>query len=67
MLYQGVGLSGILSVLIGGMVTKFYTHLNLIDEASQEKAKFISSLLAHLSEAFVFLNLGRINAFLKKA
>jgi sodium/hydrogen exchanger 8 len=57
MLAEGLGLSGIVSILFTGMVMKHYTYSNL----SENSQRFVSSffhLLSSLAETFVFIYMG---------
>ncbi|XP_048432373.1 sodium/hydrogen exchanger 6 [Pyrus x bretschneideri] len=54
---QGLGLSGIVSILFTGMVMKHYTYSNL----SENSQRFVSSffhLISSLAETFVFIYMG---------
>ncbi|KAM2912812.1 hypothetical protein FF1_005409 [Malus domestica] len=57
MLAEGLGLSGIVSILFTGMVMKHYTYSNL----SENSQRFVSSffhLISSLAETFVFIYMG---------
>ncbi|KAL9276310.1 hypothetical protein ACSQ67_026148 [Phaseolus vulgaris] len=57
MLAEGLGLSGIVSILFTGMVMKHYTFSNL----SRSSQRFVSSffeLISSLAETFVFIYMG---------
>ncbi|KAL2339310.1 hypothetical protein Fmac_013756 [Flemingia macrophylla] len=57
MLAEGLGLSGIVSILFTGMVMKHYTYSNL----SQSSQRFVSAffeLISSLAETFVFIYMG---------
>ncbi|KAL4398295.1 hypothetical protein AHAS_Ahas01G0277600 [Arachis hypogaea] len=57
MLAEGLGLSGIVSILFTGMVMKHYTYSNL----SRSSQRFVSSffeLISSLAETFVFIYMG---------
>lgn len=57
MLAEGLGLSGIVSILFTGMVMKHYTFSNL----SNNSQRFVSAffhLLSSLAETFVFIYMG---------
>ncbi|KAK7331208.1 hypothetical protein VNO77_25426 [Canavalia gladiata] len=57
MLAEGVGLSGIVSILFTGIVMKHYTFSNL----SQSSQRFVSAffeLISSLAETFVFIYMG---------
>ncbi|GAV70272.1 LOW QUALITY PROTEIN: Na_H_Exchanger domain-containing protein [Cephalotus follicularis] len=57
MLAEGVGLSGIVSILFTGMVMKHYTFSNL----SEKSQRFVSAffhLISSLAETFVFIYMG---------
>ncbi|KAL4627949.1 hypothetical protein ACB092_05G203300 [Castanea dentata] len=57
MLAEGVGLSGIVSILFTGIVMKHYTFSNL-SEKSQQFAQAFFHLLSSLAETFVFIYMG---------
>ncbi|XP_008811144.2 sodium/hydrogen exchanger 6-like isoform X2 [Phoenix dactylifera] len=57
MLAEGLGLSGIVSILFTGIVMKRYTFSNL-SEKSQHFASAFFHLLSSLAEAFVFIYMG---------
>ncbi|XP_062199945.1 sodium/hydrogen exchanger 6-like [Phragmites australis] len=57
MLAEGVGLSGIVSILFTGIVMKRYTFYNLSEESQRFTARFFH-LLSSLAEAFVFIYMG---------
>ncbi|XP_010928157.1 sodium/hydrogen exchanger 6 isoform X2 [Elaeis guineensis] len=57
MLAEGLGLSGIVSILFTGIVMKHYTFSNL-SEKSQHFAAAFFHLLSSLAEAFVFIYMG---------
>uniref|UniRef100_A0A0R0J927 Sodium/hydrogen exchanger n=1 Tax=Glycine max TaxID=3847 RepID=A0A0R0J927_SOYBN len=57
MLAEGLGLSGIVSILFTGMVMKHYTYSNL----SRSSQRFVSAffeLISSLAETFVFIYMG---------
>ncbi|KAJ1427093.1 Cation/H+ exchanger [Sesbania bispinosa] len=57
MLAEGLGLSGIVSILFTGMVMKHYAYSNL----SQNSQRFVSAffeLISSLAETFVFIYMG---------
>ncbi|PRQ28160.1 putative cation/H+ exchanger, cation/H+ exchanger, CPA1 family [Rosa chinensis] len=57
MLAEGLGLSGIVSILFTGMVMKHYTYSNL----SENSQRFVSAffhLISSLAETFVFIYMG---------
>ncbi|RDX83538.1 Sodium/hydrogen exchanger 6 [Mucuna pruriens] len=57
MLAEGLGLSGIVSILFTGIVMKHYTYSNL----SQSSQRFVSAffeLISSLAETFVFIYMG---------
>ena len=56
-LAETIDLSGIVTVLFVGMVTKQYTMSNVSD-AGATLAAFIFPCISYLMEAFVFLNIG---------
>nr|XP_028954840.1 sodium/hydrogen exchanger 6 isoform X1 [Malus domestica] len=57
MLAEGLGLSGIVSILFTGMVMKHYTYSNL-SENSQRFASSFFHLISSLAETFVFIYMG---------
>ncbi|KAH7546976.1 hypothetical protein FEM48_Zijuj01G0258200 [Ziziphus jujuba var. spinosa] len=57
MLAEGLGLSGIVSILFTGIVMKHYTFSNL-SESSQQFASAFFHLLSSLAETFVFIYMG---------
>ena len=57
LLSEALEMSGIVTTLFCGMTMREYAHGNL-DPDSRTDAAFITSLLAHMSETAVFLNLG---------
>ncbi|PWZ14702.1 Sodium/hydrogen exchanger 6 [Zea mays] len=57
MLAEGIGLSGIISILFTGIVMKRYTFSNLSDDSQRFTARFFH-LLSSLAEAFVFIYMG---------
>uniref|UniRef100_A0A8R7UIX8 Cation/H+ exchanger transmembrane domain-containing protein n=1 Tax=Triticum urartu TaxID=4572 RepID=A0A8R7UIX8_TRIUA len=54
---QGLGLSGIVSILFTGMVMKHYTYSNLSDNSQRFVSAFFH-LLSSLAETFVFIYMG---------
>ncbi|WVZ64129.1 hypothetical protein U9M48_013695 [Paspalum notatum var. saurae] len=57
MLAEGLGLSGIVSILFTGMVMKHYTYSNLSDNSQRFVSAFFH-LLSSLAETFVFIYMG---------
>ncbi|RRT78385.1 hypothetical protein BHM03_00025726 [Ensete ventricosum] len=57
MLAEGLGLSGIVSILFTGIVMKHYTFSNL-SEKSQHFAAAFFHLISSLAETFVFIYMG---------
>ncbi|KAG0498324.1 hypothetical protein HPP92_003015, partial [Vanilla planifolia] len=57
MLAEGIGLSGIVSILFTGIVMKHYTFSNL-SESSQRFAASFFHLISSLAETFVFIYMG---------
>uniref|UniRef100_K4A063 Cation/H+ exchanger transmembrane domain-containing protein n=1 Tax=Setaria italica TaxID=4555 RepID=K4A063_SETIT len=57
MLAEGIGLSGIVSILFTGIVMKRYTFSNLSEDSQRFTARFFH-LLSSLAEAFVFIYMG---------
>ncbi|KAM0874479.1 hypothetical protein ACQ4PT_037397 [Festuca glaucescens] len=57
MLAEGLGLSGIVSILFTGMVMKHYTYSNLSDNSQRFVSSFFH-LLSSLAETFVFIYMG---------
>ncbi|KAJ7946489.1 Sodium/hydrogen exchanger [Quillaja saponaria] len=57
MLAEGLGLSGIVSILFTGIVMKHYTFSNL-SESSQRFASAFFHLISSLAETFVFIYMG---------
>ncbi|XP_050105599.1 sodium/hydrogen exchanger 6-like [Malus sylvestris] len=57
MLAEGLGLSGIVSILFTGMVMKHYTYSNL-SENSQRSVSSFFHLISSLAETFVFIYMG---------
>ncbi|TVU09997.1 hypothetical protein EJB05_43499 [Eragrostis curvula] len=57
MLAEGLGLSGIVSILFTGIVMKRYTFCNLSEDSQRFTARFFH-LLSSLAEAFVFIYMG---------
>jgi sodium/hydrogen exchanger 8 len=57
MLAEGLGLSGIVSILFTGIVMKHYTFSNL-SEKSQQFAHAFFHLISSLAETFVFIYMG---------
>ncbi|KAF5742807.1 Na+/H+ antiporter 6 isoform 2 [Tripterygium wilfordii] len=57
MLAEGIGLSGIVSILFTGMVMKHYSFSNLSENSQQFVAGFFH-LLSSLAETFVFIYMG---------
>ncbi|XP_020090431.1 sodium/hydrogen exchanger 6-like isoform X1 [Ananas comosus] len=57
MLAEGLGLSGIVSILFTGIIMKHYTFSNL-SEKSQNFAAAFFHLLSSLAETFVFIYMG---------
>nr|DAD24242.1 TPA_asm: hypothetical protein HUJ06_025705 [Nelumbo nucifera] len=57
MLAEGLGLSGIVSILFTGIVMKHYTFSNLSENSQQFVAAFFH-LISSLAETFVFIYMG---------
>ncbi|XP_054802205.1 sodium/hydrogen exchanger 6-like isoform X2 [Prosopis cineraria] len=57
MLSEGLGLSGIVSILFTGMVMKHYTYSNL-SESSQRFVSAFFHLISSLAETFIFIYMG---------
>ncbi|XP_051188346.1 sodium/hydrogen exchanger 6 [Lolium perenne] len=57
MLAEGLGLSGIVSILFTGIVMKRYTFYNLSADSQRFTARFFH-LLSSLAEAFIFIYMG---------
>ncbi|KAK4356705.1 hypothetical protein RND71_025676 [Anisodus tanguticus] len=57
MLAEGLGLSGIVSILFTGVVMKRYTYTNL-SESSQRFVSAFFHLISSLAETFVFIYMG---------
>lgn len=57
MLAEGIGLSGIVSILFTGIVMKHYTFSNLSDNSQQFVSAFFH-LISSLAETFVFIYMG---------
>ncbi|CAM0951948.1 unnamed protein product [Alopecurus aequalis] len=57
MLAEGLGLSGIVSILFTGIVMKRYTFYNLSENSQRFTARFFH-LLSSLAEAFIFIYMG---------
>ncbi|KAK8937362.1 Sodium/hydrogen exchanger 6 [Platanthera zijinensis] len=57
MLAEGLGLSGIVSILFTGVVMKHYTFSNL-SESSQHFAAAFFHLISSLAETFIFIYMG---------
>ncbi|KAJ1268185.1 hypothetical protein BS78_07G117700 [Paspalum vaginatum] len=57
MLAEGIGLSGIVSILFTGIVMKRYTFSNLSEDSQRFTARLFH-LLSSLAEAFVFIYMG---------
>jgi len=57
MLAEGLGLSGIVSILFTGMVMKHYTYSNLSDNSQRFVSAFFH-LLSSLAETFLFIYMG---------
>uniref|UniRef100_A0A2P2M8L3 Sodium/hydrogen exchanger 6-like n=1 Tax=Rhizophora mucronata TaxID=61149 RepID=A0A2P2M8L3_RHIMU len=57
MLAEGLGLSGIVSILFTGIVMKHYTYSNLSDNSQRFVSAFFH-LISSLAETFVFIYMG---------
>ncbi|KAI4371203.1 hypothetical protein MLD38_019466 [Melastoma candidum] len=57
MLTEGLGLSGIVSILFTGIVMKHYTYSNLSDKSQRFVSAFFH-LISSLAETFVFIYMG---------
>ncbi|KAI0492404.1 hypothetical protein KFK09_026675 [Dendrobium nobile] len=57
MLAEGIGLSGIVSILFTGIVMKHYTFSNLSENSQRFSAAFFH-LISSLAETFVFIYMG---------